>query len=105
MLTIRKTGEGYYLATIEGKFQELDRNSCHFIKKELQEIMKPHREISLNVKGIVKIDNGGFKILQELKNLMDHKKCKLRFINVEASMSKKFAELSGKMQKEHSEIE
>ncbi|MBN2520239.1 MAG: anti-sigma factor antagonist [Bacteroidales bacterium] len=100
MITIKKTGEGYYLASLQKQTDTLDRNYCYFIKKELVKLMKPHREISLDLKGVTKIENNGLKILYELKYLMDNKKCKLRFINIDPSIQKKITELTGKSLKQ-----
>jgi anti-anti-sigma regulatory factor len=89
MITISKTGEGYYLVSLQGKPELLGKNSCLLIKNEILVLMKPHREISLDFKGVIKIDPAGYEILHELKSLMDEKKCKLRFINIDSSISKK----------------
>jgi ABC-type transporter Mla MlaB component len=94
MVTIKKTGEGYYLASLDGKLEVIDRNAGYLIRKELIKLMKPHREISLDLKGVSRIETGGFKILQDLKSLMDTRKCRLRFINVEASLVSKGTDLN-----------
>lgn len=94
MVSIKKTGEGYYLASLNGKLEVLDRNAAYLIRKEIITLMKPHREISLDLKGVSKIESGGFKILQELKSLMENRKCKLRFINVEATLLGKISDLN-----------
>ena len=94
MVTIRKTGEGYYLASLVGKNEVLDRNAAYLIKKELIKLIKPHREISLDLKGVTTIESGGFKILQELKSQMETRKCKLRYINVEAALWSKISDLN-----------
>jgi hypothetical protein len=93
VIAVKKTGEGYYLATLTDKPEVLDRNAVYLIRKELIKLMKSHREISLDLKGVARIKPGGLKILQELKIQMDSKKCKLRFINVEASLIDKIDEL------------
>lgn len=83
MLKIKKTGEGHYLATLEHRTEELDRNNSYLIKKELSSIVKPHREITVDIKGVYSINIGGYKIIQELLNKANTKKCKIKFINAE----------------------
>jgi len=94
MVTIKKTGEGYYLALLDNKLEVIDRHAGYMIRKELIKLMKPHREISLDLKGVSRIESGGFKILQELKSLMETRKCRLRFINVEASLISKVTDMN-----------
>ena len=96
MITIKKTGEGYYLAFITNLTEELDRNSCYHIKKELSVVIKPHREITFNLKGVKLIDNGGLKALQETLELGNLKKCKIRFINVDPLLSDKITSIKEK---------
>ncbi len=105
MLTIKKTGEGYFLASLTGHNEELGRNECHMIKKEIMPIIKSHREISINLKGIKSIDNGGFNILHELKGVSDKNGCKLRFINVEPVLTTKIAGLTDKKAQLQKEFE
>ena len=105
MLSIKKTGEGYYLAAIASGIQELDRNSCYTIKKELSEIVKPHREISFDIKGVKSINSNGLKILQEFMDIVATKKCKVRFINVDPAISGSISILSGKTAKTTKSIE
>lgn len=94
MITIKKTGEGYYLVTLPPNIKELGRTECHLIKKEIVMIIRPHREITLNIKGVQKIESIGYKILLELKKLADQKNCKLRFNNVDPSLTKKIIGLN-----------
>lgn len=105
MLTIKKTGEGYYLASLTGHKEKLGRNECHMMKKEIMTILKPHREITININGIKSIDKGGFNILHELKNVADRNKCKLRFINVEPSLTSKISGLTDKKIQPQKEVE
>lgn len=93
MFIIKKTGEGYYLVSLAASRTELRRNECHFLRKEIMTILKPHREISINIKGVKVIDKGGFTILQELKNVADRYHCKIRFINVEPGLSAQISSL------------
>jgi len=106
MITIKKTGEGYYLGSLAGHRELLGRHECHLIKQELAPIIKPHREITLDIKGVKQIDRGGFEILQEMKLLADHKNCKLRFINPDKLIAEKISELNRKkvMPLEESEL-
>jgi len=94
MIAIKKTGEGYYLVALKEHKDQLVKNDCQLIKTELTEIIKPHREISLDIKGIINIDSAGFKVLKELKTLADSHNCKVRFINVEPLLIKKITKLS-----------
>lgn len=91
MLSITRTGEGYYLATLRGKPESLTRSDTQLIRQELISIMKPHREISLDLKGVIRIVPGGLKILYELKHLMESRNCRLRLINLNTSLSVKIA--------------
>jgi ABC-type transporter Mla MlaB component len=105
MLAIKKTGEGYYLATLTGEKEELGRNECHLMKKELMTLLKAHHEITVNVKGIKSIASGGFHILHELKNIADARRCKIRFINAEPSVETILAELTQKKTRQHNILE
>lgn len=105
MLAIKKTGEGYYLVSLTGHKVELGRNECHMLKKEIMAILKPHREITINIKGIKSIDNGGFNILHELKNVAERFKCKIRYINVEPEIATKVSGLTEKKVKPQKELE
>lgn len=96
MITIKKTGEGYYLAAPAGKRESLGRHECHQIKQELSPIIKPHREITFDLKGVRQIDRGGYEILQDMKLLADHKNCRLKFINPESSIADRISELNRK---------
>ncbi|MBN1182418.1 MAG: STAS domain-containing protein [Bacteroidales bacterium] len=87
MLIIKKTGEGYYLASLANGYVKLGRTECHKLKRDLSEIVKPHREISVDLKGIKEIDPGGMKILYELRNNAGNKKCTIRFINIDSGIS------------------
>jgi ABC-type transporter Mla MlaB component len=105
MLSIKKTGEGYYLVSLTGHNDNLGKSECLLIKKEIMAVLKPHREITINIKGVKNIENGGLNILHELKNVADGSKCKLRFINAELSVINKIAAFTEKKvenQKQHS---
>ncbi|MFH0758159.1 MAG: STAS domain-containing protein [Bacteroidota bacterium] len=105
MLTIRKTGEGYYLASLTGEKEELGRNDCHLMKKDLMAVLKPHREITISMKGVKSITAGGIHILEELKHAADARKCKIRFINAEPSVAPVLAELTQKKAQQHNTLE
>jgi anti-anti-sigma regulatory factor len=96
MIAIKKTGEGYYLVSLPGHEEKLGKKECLAIKNEMQTIVKPHREITFNIKAVVAIDKAGLTILEELKAIADHSNCKLRFINVEPQVAKKIAILAAK---------
>lgn len=96
MIDIRKTDEHQYLATFSNKVDVLDRHNFHNVKKRLASYVKPHREITLDLDGIKLIDNGGYKILQELLNMAYTKRCKFEFINAEFSLPNKILKLSDK---------
>jgi hypothetical protein len=105
MLTIQRTGEGYYLVSLTGHKDKLGRIECYLMKKEIMTILKPHREISINMKGIKSIYNGGYIILHELKNQAENSKCKLRFINAEPSVYVKITGLNELKKPEHNTLE
>jgi ABC-type transporter Mla MlaB component len=96
MAKITKTGEGYYLATPTSKDGVLGRNDCNQLKRELSQIIKSHREISIDVRGIKSINREGLKILQEMQHLADQKECKLKYINVDLLIQHHLAGLSEK---------
>jgi anti-anti-sigma regulatory factor len=105
MVTIKKTGEGYYLATLAGNKTELGRNECHLIKRELSPIIKPHREITLDIKGVKSIDTGGYKILREFNTLVVSRRCRFRFINIDPTLTHKISGLNGRRVPEQSEFD
>ena len=105
MLKIRRTGEGYYLASLANQIKELDRTQCHMIKKDLSPVIKPHREITVDIKGVNSIQSGGFKLLQDLLVLANSKRCKIKFINVEPSVSNKIFSLPNKPVRHHEEMD
>ena len=105
MLNIRKTGEGYYLASLTGPYNALGSKECHLIRKEIRSVIKPHREISINIKGVQSIDNRGGNILLELMQLADASRCKIRFMNAEPSVSAKIAQLLEKRSQLKGELE
>ena len=96
MFNIKKTGEGYYLATMETSQSMLRRVECTHLKHALSEVIKPHREISINIKGIRSIEKEGYRILEELARRADQKNCRLRFINVDPLVSPAITKLSEK---------
>lgn len=96
MITIKKTGEGYYLAFLSKMKEELDQSDCTLIMKELSVVVMPHRQITFNAKGIKSIKSGGVKIFHKLIELADTKKCKIRFINVEPDLSGIFSSITKK---------
>lgn len=105
MFNIKKTGEGYYLVSLAVPKTELRRNECHFLRKEVMTILKPHRDISISIKGIKAIDKGGFMILQELKHIADRYKCNIRFINVDPGLAAKISSLTAKQTQPQEEPE
>lgn len=105
MVSIKKTGEGYYLASLETQTEELGRNSCYLIKKELSSIVRPHRDITIDVKGVKSINSGGYKLLQELMDMSKTKRCKIKFINVESGISNQISRLMGKFAEKEVEFE
>ncbi len=96
MITIIKTSQGCYLATLTDSKEELTRKECHHIKHQISAFIKPEREITLDLKGVKILDIPGYKILKELKQLTDSRKCILRFTNVEEEITKKIAGISGR---------
>ena len=96
MFSIKKTGEGYYLATLTNNQEVLSRIECNHLKRELSQIVKPHREISINIKGVKSINKEGYRILEELKWLADQRNCKIRYINVDPLISASISKLTEK---------
>jgi len=96
MIKIRKTGEGYYLATPICINGILSRNDCNQLKRELSVIIKSHRNISIDVRGIKVINREGLKILQEMQSLAVQKKCNLKYINADLLIQPLITTLSEK---------
>jgi hypothetical protein len=96
MVQIRKTGEGYYLAIPTSKDGTLSRNDCNQLKRELSLIIRSHREISIDVRGIKAINREGLKILQEMHELSAQKKCRLRYIHVDVLIQPHITRLTEK---------
>ena len=67
MVKVIKTDQGCYLATLTGNIVVLGRKESHRIKHELSAILKPGREITLDLEGVKNIDIASYKILRELK--------------------------------------
>ncbi|WP_163325376.1 STAS domain-containing protein [Draconibacterium mangrovi] len=105
MLKIKKTREGHYMATLEHRTEELDRYNSNLIKKELSMIIKPHREITVDMKGVYSMNIGAYKIIQELVNKANAKKCKIVFINAEPFVSTKLSFLNSRRLKTREELE
>jgi len=105
MLSIKETGVGYYLASLTGHSEVLGRIECILIKKEIRPVLKPHREITINLKGIKSIETPGFNILRELKLIADASRCKIRFINAEPAIAGKLAVLTKKSSQQHNQLE
>lgn len=87
MISISKTGEGYYLVSFGPGQSILKRGDCTQLKHRLSELFKPHREISIDIRGIRGIEKEGFRILEDIKLRADQKKCRIRFINVDPQVS------------------
>ena len=87
MFSVRKTAEGYFLASLSSSHTVLKRVDCTQLKHALSDVVKPHREISIDIRGIRSIEIEGFRILEDLKRRADMKNCRLRFINVDANVS------------------
>lgn len=103
MFKVRKTAEGYYLATMSTSNTVLKRVDCTLLKHALSDVLKPHREISIDIRGVRSIEIEGFRILEDLKRRADMKNCRLRFINVDAHVSpaiKKLMERKAQLQDE-----
>jgi len=83
MFTIQKTGEGYYLASQRSGHSILKRVDCNHLKHVLSDVIKGHREVSVDIKGIRSIEKEGYRILEEIKHRADEKKCKIKFINAD----------------------
>jgi anti-anti-sigma regulatory factor len=105
MFSISKTGEGYYIATLRTNNTVLKRVECTQLKHALSDVVRPHREISIDIKGIKAIEKEGFRILEELKKRADTKNCRIRFINVDPQVSPAVKKLSEKKVQLQDEIE
>ena len=104
MVTIQKTGASYYLVSVNHNMEELSRTECTHLKHELSQVMKPHREISINLKGKKSINPEGFRILQELGRMAEKRNCKIRYINVDPSINVKITKLSERKIQYHDEF-
>ena len=105
MFSIKKTGEGYYLASLRTSQEILGRAECNHLKHELLQVLKPHREISIDLKGVKSIHREGFRILEEIVRKADHKRCRIRFINVYPMIKSSISKLTEKEIEYHDEYE
>ncbi len=103
MITVKKLDENKYYVALISDSNVLNRNNCYIIKKELIKLMKAQREITLDLVGVENIDFSGLEILLELRDMMDAKKCKFTFTNVDPSVSKKISAVKSKKQQEAEE--
>jgi anti-anti-sigma regulatory factor len=107
MISIRKTGEGYYLVSSGNSHSVLKRVECTRLKHALTEVIKAHKEISVDIKGIRSIEQEGFRILEDLVRNAEKKKYRIRFINVDPQVSpaiKKLHEKKVELQDEFDQI-
>ena len=105
METVKKTGEGYYLATLDGSQSVLKRVDCTRLKHALSDIIKSHREVSISLSGFKSIEKEGYRILEEMKRNSDQKKCRIRFINVDPQVSPAINKLMEKKVQLQDELE
>ena len=105
MFSIQKTGEGYYLATLRSVHSVLKRADCTHLKHVLSDVIKAHREISVDIKGIRSIEKEGYRILEEIKRHADMKNCRIKFINVDSQVSPAIKKLLDKKVQHHDELE
>ena len=107
MFTIRKTGEGYYLATMGTSQSVLKHMDCARLKHALKEVVRSHREISIDIKGIKGIEHEGYRILEDMLRNAEKKQCRIRFINVDPQVSpaiKKLFEKKPQLQDEFEQV-
>ena len=105
MFSIQKTGEGYYLATLRSVHSVLKRVDCTHLKHVLSDVMKAHREIAIDIRGIRSIEKEGYRILEEIKKHADLKNCKIKFINVDPQVSPAIKKLLEKKVQLHDKLE
>lgn len=105
MFTIKKTGENHYLASLKTNQDSLGRIECNHLKHEIQQLIKPNREISINLKDVKSINREGFRILEEMKRLADQKNSRISFINVDPPLSINISKLTKKKPQYHDELE
>lgn len=105
MLTIKKTSEGKYFVTLPDETFELERSNAYYLKKDLLAIIRPYKEISIDIRGVKTINNGGYKILQELMNTARTKRCSIYFLNVDPSIAGRIANLTEMQRKHQHELE
>jgi anti-anti-sigma regulatory factor len=93
MIAIQKSGEGKYAVSFRQQTDKIDRISGYQLKKEVGKILREHREIIVNLKGIQSMDNHGYKMLQELVELTAKRKCTIHFKNAEGEIKHKIDSL------------
>ena len=96
MINIKKTGEHQYLAVLDSKTEELNRNNFYLIKKRLSSYIKPRREITFNIGLIKTITTGGYKKLQELMNMAYTRRCKMKIISEGEALPHRILKMSDK---------
>lgn len=105
MLNIKKTGEGYYLATLGTGTSVLKRVDCTRLKYALSDVIKAHREISIDIKGIRSIEQDAYRILKEINQLAETKRCRIRFINMDPQVAPAIKKLQERKIQFHDELE
>ena len=105
MFSLQKTGEGYYLATLRSSHSVLKRADSTHLKHLLSDVIKAHREISVNIKGIRSIEKEAYSILEDIKQHADAKKCKIKFINVDPQVFPAIKKLLAKKVQLQDELE
>jgi len=105
VLTIKKTSEADYLAFLTRKMEKLSRNDCYLIKRDLGPLLKPHRVVSLDLKGVTAIDRGGCEILADLKNQGAKKHGILKIINLGQSINQGINQIAEEKQMKAEELD
>lgn len=103
MITVKKLEENKYYVALVADSNTLNRSNCYIIKKELTKLMKAQREITLDLTGVKNIDFSGLEILLELRDMMDTKNCRFKFLNVDPAISKKISGVKSKKEQESEE--
>lgn len=93
------------MATIRPSNELLSRPECNHLKRELAQVIKPHRAISIDIKGVKNIDKEGLKILQDIMRHAAQKKCTIQFTNIHPSISASISKLKEIKVQFHNEFE
>ena len=89
MIAVKKTGNGAYEVTFQKPVQIIDKHSGYMLKKEVGKLISAHRKITIDFKQLNSISDQGVKLLEQLAETAENKRCKIVFRNYGPEIGKK----------------